>query len=96
MGANFHGLQVFCLFVGWGLYPQIPWKIKPPWNLMIPQCMELNEDFNILRFFSPSKFSFKNESTGMDLKKEETTIRWYEKLDQTLKKWLKLMSECIY
>lgn len=41
---------------------------------MIPQCMELNEDFNILRFFSPSKFSFINESTGMDLKKEETTI----------------------
>lgn len=58
--------------------------------------MELNEDFNILRFFSPYKFSFKNESTGMDLKKEETTIRRYEKLDQTLKKWLKLMSECIY
>lgn len=53
---------------------------------MIPQCMELNEDFNILRFFSPSKFSFINESTGMDLKKEETTIRRYEKLDQTLKK----------
>lgn len=43
---------------------------------MIPQCyMELNEDFNILRFFSPYKFSFKNESTGMDLKNEETTIR---------------------
>lgn len=54
---------------------------------MIPQCyMELNEDFKILRFFSPYKFSFKNESTGMDLKKEETTIRRYEKLDQTLKK----------
>lgn len=27
---------------------------------MIPQCyMELNEDFNILRFFSPYKFFFK-------------------------------------
>lgn len=52
--------------------------------------MELNEDFNILRFFSPYKFSFKNESTGMDLKKEETTIRWYEKLDQDSQKMIKI------
>lgn len=58
---------------------------------MVPQCyMELNEDFNILRFFSPYRFSFKNESTGMELKKRRNYNKVIRKIGSDSQKMIKI------